>query len=93
MATQAKIIVDRLARHVFSDVAILGSSDVARRASSDVEKTPAPLGKLDRRLSPRRFCNLTAKYTSLRQPEIVITIKIQDISLGGIGFVADQCWA
>jgi hypothetical protein len=58
--------------------------------ATDVEATPGPFGNLDRRLSPRQFCNLTAQCTPVRQPGTAFTIKIQDISLGGIGFVAEK---
>jgi PilZ domain len=58
--------------------------------ATDIEATPVPFGKLDRRLSPRQFCNLTAQCTSVRQPGVVFTIKIQDISLGGIGFISEK---
>jgi hypothetical protein len=33
---------------------------------------------------------LTATCAALRHPESVVPIKIQDISVGGIGFVADR---
>lgn len=55
--------------------------------TTELDMTPPPVRSLERRLAPRRFCNIAGQCSTLRNPDKAFAVTIQDISLGGIGFI------
>ena len=59
--------------------------------ATDIETTSAPVNENgDRRLSPRQSCQFLATCRPFNKGGPGCQILIEDISLGGIGFLADQ---